>query len=94
MRSSGRSERTMSFLVKHSSARACDVHVAVSKAKVEYGSMSYGLRERERNLLCMGGFKRWRWPITGKENAGDGGRFSFRPDLLNKNLIVINIKRK
>lgn len=51
-------------------------------------------RERERNLLCMGGFKRWRWPITGKENAGDGGRFSFRPDLLNKNLIVINIKRK
>ncbi|CAN6817726.1 unnamed protein product [Brassica oleracea] len=35
----------------------------------------------------MGGFKRWRWPITGKENAGDGGRFSFRPDLLNKNLI-------
>ncbi|CAN6825184.1 unnamed protein product [Brassica oleracea] len=33
----------------------------------------------------MGGFNRWRWP--GKENAGDGGRFSFRPDLLNKNLI-------
>lgn len=71
--------------------------MAVSKAKVEYGSMSYGLRERERGISCVwvasrgGGGPEKRTPETVE---GLGGRFSFRPDLLNKNLIVINIKRK
>ena len=48
--------------------------------------------ESERNERWSGGLRRWRWPINGKEIAGDGGRLSFRLDLVSK--ILVEIKRK
>lgn len=48
--------------------------------------------ERERNERWSGGLRRWRWPINGKEIAGDGGRLIFRLDLVSK--ILVEIKRK
>lgn len=50
--------------------------------------------ERVRNHRWSGVLKRWRWPSTGKDIAGDGGSFSFRLDLVSKNLVEIRRKRE
>lgn len=50
--------------------------------------------ERERNHRWSGVLKRWRWPSTGKDIAGDGGSFSFRLDFVSKNLAEIKRKRE
>lgn len=73
-RDSGRLAKMMSFLVKHSSTADDDEMTTMRRRPKRSEKMGPYFRDRLWRVRCMGGFTRWRWPITGSA-GGLGGRF-------------------
>ena len=64
----------MSFLEKHSWAAAGEETTTTGRKPSDSDRIGPYLCERSCSIWWNGSFRRWRWPITGRE-GGPGGRF-------------------